>query len=346
MTLAKRIELRPLPMQNLTRPRRDMSPGVREPRAQTPASARADLREGGTWSTWQAHKNTIIFTFVRTALWACSLLPTAWIRALGQIAGVAAHACLPRLRQQTRRHIALGMPELAAPERDALAKRNLSRLGRTFAEMILSVLERRPPIPTFAAGHAERLHQALTHGRGVILISAHLGNWEAVARAIVAAGVPLVAVGREPYDPRLMPLYARSRAGIPMIYRGATTAPIQMIRVLRSGRVLGIPMDLNARVKSVEAPFLAYKAATPVGPATLALRTGAIIAVVTLTRDANALGGDGASAAEAITCTLIDHAHMTPGRESELALTTRINAELSLRIRTMPDGWLWPHARR
>jgi KDO2-lipid IV(A) lauroyltransferase len=174
----------------------------------------------------------------------------------------------------------------------------------------------------------------------VVLASGHLGPWERVAATLVARGVPFVAVAREAYDPRLTPLYERLRGGrgVPTIYRGSPGAAAGLLRALRRGRVLGVPMDLASRVPSVEAPFLGALAPTPVGPARLALRTGAAVVVGVPTPSPS-----GRSLELAIT--RIESRALTATLEGERLLTTRINDVLSDRIRAMPEGWVWMHPR-
>ena len=76
--------------------------------------------------------------------------------------------------------------------------------------------------------------------------SAHLGPWERVAASIVSSGVPLIAVARESYNPRFSALFERIRyrAGVRVIWRGRPGAAARILRALRRGEVLGIPMDI------------------------------------------------------------------------------------------------------
>lgn len=154
-----------------------------------------------------------------------------------------------------------------------------------------------------------------------------------MAASLVAAGIPLTVVAREPYDPRLATVYARLRAerGVRTVYRGAGGAGVALVRVLRRGGVLGIPMDLASRVTSIDVPFLGIPAPTPVGPARLAVRTGAAVVVGTVAR-----GADGT-----LGLSFVRIAETAEERE----LTARINAELSARIRAMPEAWPWMHRR-
>jgi lauroyl/myristoyl acyltransferase len=95
-------------------------------------------------------------------------------------------------------------------------------------------------------------------------------------------------------------------------------------------------MDLASRVVSLEVPFLGIAAPTPVGPARLALRTGAVVVVGT----AAPLGSDPESAGK-LGLSFVRIAASSDEQE----LTERINAELSARIRALPEAWPWMHRR-
>ena len=231
-------------------------------------------------------------------------------------------------------NVARAMPEMDARARGPFVRRVYRELGALLGETVASLDRRRslPPLP-FLPGARECLEAAIAEGRGVVFASAHLGPWERVASSLVAAGIPLTVVAREPYDPRLASIYdaLRSRRGVRTIYRGATGAGIALVRVLRRGHVLGVPMDLASRVESVDVPFLGSPAPTPVGPARLALRTGAAVVVGTAARAPDGTLG-------------IAFERIEPS-SSERELTARINAELSRRIRAMPEAWVWMHRR-
>lgn len=110
-----------------------------------------------------------------------------------------------------------------------------------------------------------------------------------------------------------------------------------MLRILRRGEVLGIPMDLRSRVPSLDVPFFGIPAPTPTGPARLALRTGASVVVATA---APAAGGLVLAVSKIVTDDL-DPKDWT----SIPTLTARLNDELTARIRALPDRWPWMHDR-
>jgi len=73
-----------------------------------------------------------------------------------------------------------------------------------------------------------------------------------------------------------------------------------------------------------------------VGPARIALRTGARVVVGTAASTAHSMR---------ITATAIGTDDLRADASGELTLTERINAELSRRILAMPRGWVWMHPR-
>lgn len=296
-----------------------------------------DVREGGQWSALQRSKNDAIYACVVTALAMAERLPARATRAAGRCLGLLAWALVPNLRRIALANVARALgAEVPARERPAFVRRVYLELGSLLGDAVARLDPRRPldPIP-FLHGARECLDAAIAEGRGVVFASAHLGPWERVAASLVHAGVPLTVVAREPYDPRLRRVYERLREarGVRTVYRGSDGAGVALVRVLRRGGVLGIPMDLTSRVPSVDVPFLGENAPTPVGPARLALRTGAAVVVGTI-----APSSDGADAV-GLSFTRID------ASGPEQALLERINAELSARIRAVPEAWPWMHRR-
>jgi KDO2-lipid IV(A) lauroyltransferase len=303
-------------------------------------AAEHDLREGGEWTRTQTLKNDVLWASARGAIAALGALPASWLRPLGRGVGALAYVLFGAARRTAHANLALAFPELDARERGRLVRRAYDALGACLGETVGLLRESAPAPPLLLdAPSLEALAGAHAEGRGVLFASAHLGPWERVAGALVAAGLPLTTIARDAYDPRFTLLYERIRArqGVRTIYRGAPGAAARIVRTLKGGGVLGVPMDLRTRVTSIDAPFLGHLAATPVGPARLALRTGAAVVVGTSARAAN---GD-----FCVTATRIAVSDLDRSADAERALTTRINDELSARIRALPDGWVWMHPR-
>jgi KDO2-lipid IV(A) lauroyltransferase len=299
-----------------------------------------DLREGGSWTPLQRVKNDAVWALACVALAGTRLLPLSAMRLLGRTLGAAAHLLARGPRRTALENVARAFPELGDREQRALVRRSFSTLGELLGETVAALRPDRGPAALEVPEEARAvLARAQAEGRGVLFPSAHLGPWERVASSLVAAGVPLVTLARESYDPRFSRLYDRLRGahGVGVVWRSSPGAAARILRTLRAGRVLGVPMDLRSRVTTCDAPFLGHMAPTAVGPARIALRTGAPVVVGTA---APREGGGWR-----VTATRVETGDLGAGAGDAEELTARINGELSRRIRAMPEGWVWMHDR-
>jgi Kdo2-lipid IVA lauroyltransferase/acyltransferase len=299
-------------------------------------TAIADVREGGRWGTAQRAKNDALWLLASSSLAVAERLPPSVLRVAGVLLGVLTHAVLPGARRVARANVARVFPELGPTAQRDLVRRAYRALGAHLGEAVATLAPARALSPLPLAD--EHLGEARREGRGVLFVSAHLGPWERVAASLVAAGCPLTVVAREAYDPRLTRIYERLRGGrgVRIIWRGSPGAAAGLLRTLRRGDVVGIPMDLASRVPSIDVPFLGTPAPTPVGPARLALRTGAAVVVGSVAPSDGGL---------VVTTSRIVTSDLGPGAEGERLLSTRINDALSRRIRALPESWIWMHPR-
>ncbi len=304
----------------------------------------ADVREGGRWSLAQRTKNDALVGLVSAAL-LIGRLPTPLLVALGKLLGRAVHALSPKLRSLAETQLAQAFPTREACDARALARASFVALGGELGAA-LSMTRSPPPLLPFPAAERAKLDAAIAGGRGVVLASAHLGPFERVA-ATLDETFPdrFVVVGRESYDPRLMEVYRRLRR-YETVYRGAPGAGVRMMRVLRRGAVLGIPMDLKTRAPSVLVPFLGAHSPTALGPARLALRSGAAVVVATVEPGSGVANERDASSTLAVGVTRIATGDLVGSTEGVTELTARINAELGRRIAALPTLWPWMHRRR
>ena len=305
-----------------------------------------DVREGGRWTLAQRAKNDFLWLLASVAIAATSRLSPRALHVAGIALGGLAHRLIPSARHIAVANVAVAFPELDLQARRALVARTYRTLGGYLGDAVAMLDPSRPvaSLP-FAAGARETLDVAIAERRGVVVASAHLGPWERVAATLIDCEVPFTAVAREAYDPRLTRLYDRLRGGrgLPTIYRGAAGAAAALLRTLRRGNVLGIPMDLASRVPSIDVPFLGRVAPTPVGPARLALRTGAavVVGVPAPTGRSNSVAPERLE----LTVTRVETHDLEATPEGERALTERINNVLSASIRALPEAWVWMHPR-
>jgi KDO2-lipid IV(A) lauroyltransferase len=295
---------------------------------------------GQPWRARQRVKNDLLYWLISVALLLARLLPLRALRAAGVVVGRIAYVLLGRARRIALANVARVYPRMTAEERTNFVRRCFDTHGAWLGEAV-ALLRPGVGLPALRiSAHARSLFaEAHAAKQAVIFASGHLGPWELVAASLVAARIPLVTLARESYDPRLTRLYERLRArhGVRVIWRDRPGSVARIVRTLRTGGVLGVPMDLKARVPSCDAVFLGSAAPTAVGPARLALRARACVLVGTI-----APADDGGVE---VTATSIETADLQTDDDGAHVLTGRINAELSRRILAMPHAWVWMHER-
>ena len=178
-------------------------------------------------------------------------------------------------RRTVREHLLQAFPGESEAWRRRLARASFRNLGReSLATFLLGRMSPEDVLERTEVMGIPALEEALRKGKGVIVLSAHFGNWEIAGASVALRGYPLDAVvqhQRNPlFDVELNE--TRKRFGVRVIFRNEATK--QVLRSLRDGRIVGILADQNVRRGGVFVDFFGKKAATARGAAIFALRTG------------------------------------------------------------------------
>lgn len=185
----------------------------------------------------------------------------------------------------------------------------------------------------------ENLVSALSRGKGVILLTAHFGNWEYTAAAVALKGYPMNAIGAEQRDPRITELVVslRSACGVKTMSKGFDLK--SAIRCLREGQILGILLDQDFGDNGIVLPFLGIPASTPFGPVKMAEKIGsAVVPTFIIRRD------DGRSHDLYILPPLDEAGGLSFGEDVEASLGL-CNDTLGEWIRRYPGQWMWLYPR-
>ncbi len=167
------------------------------------------------------------------------------------------------------------------------------RVFACFARCFAETMEFYGPRPRrFRIDEPERNHvaDALERGRGVILATAHVGNWDISGRALHATGRPVhLVMGREPNETtQEYARRSREQAGVRVIYTDSSVfSAFNMIRALRRNEILAIQIDRSNGGSDSARPieFFGGRAPFQEGPFHLARLSGApVVPVVTLRR--------------------------------------------------------------
>lgn len=132
----------------------------------------------------------------------------------------------------------------------------------------------------------EYLTTPLAQGKGVIVLTGHLGNWEFGGAAMAVRGIPLDAVAKRQKNPAFNARInqVREQAGMRVVERNRASTRI-LLASLRAGRAIALVADQNVREGGVFVDFFGTPASTARGPDLLAKRTGAAVVFTTAIRE-------------------------------------------------------------
>lgn len=285
-------------------------------------------------------RHRLEYLFLRAVAGLVRVLPEPLALAIGSGLGWLAGSGLRIRRRVVDRNLERAFPDRprAARRRIAAASyRHLGREGVAFLRMTAlapgEVRER-----TRVEG-MEALRAALAEGRGVLLLTGHVGNWEVGGAALAARGVPLDVVARRQKNPLFERnlTSARERLGMRVVYRHEGARPI--LGALRGGRAVALVADQNVREGGVFVDFFGTPAATIRGPALMARRTGARVLL------GMALREPGGRARYRVLLRPLDVPSTGDAQRDDHALLTAYVAGLEEAVRQVPEQYFWPHRR-
>ncbi|MGD8866038.1 MAG: lysophospholipid acyltransferase family protein [Gemmatimonadales bacterium] len=183
----------------------------------------------------------------------------------------------------------------------------------------------------------EEMEAAVARGRGVVVASAHFGNWEFAGSTLAASGWPVDAVMQRLGNRHLNRYVEHMRGKLGMGLIDRVGAWDRLTESLAAGRVVAFVADQDARHRGVFVPFFGRPASTHKAPALLALRTGAPFFV----------GGVHRIGRQQYHAWLVrlDPVDGLGTREQIIDLTRRWLAEVELRVRLFPEQYFWHHRR-
>jgi KDO2-lipid IV(A) lauroyltransferase len=212
---------------------------------------------------------------IRGSAAALRLLSFERAGAIGERIGMLGYKPLGIRRAVVERQVAAAFPGLSEPEVARIARASYASLGRTTIETAL--------LPTYSREQVldlveqvtgwELVERAREQGRGFMIVTGHLGNWELGGSYVAARGVPLEAVARRMENPLFDHYLTETRRSIGMTVIHDADAVRRVPRALREQHSVAFLIDQGAvGLASTWVPFFGRYAKTPRGPAVFALR--------------------------------------------------------------------------
>jgi KDO2-lipid IV(A) lauroyltransferase len=198
-------------------------------------------------------------------------IPASWDDGLARV--------LARLTPSSRQAAARANASMLFPGADAddLARSATRSYARFLIEYLRELGRADDPVRNpLTVGPGVR--EALDSGRGLVMCTAHVGNWELGARTLARLGRPIKVIAEPQYARawRDTILASKQSAGIEIVAPGVS--PRALIRALSEGAVIGLLVDGAGYTQGRATHLAGHTITLPSGPARLAALSGAVLA--------------------------------------------------------------------
>ncbi len=281
------------------------------------------------------------FVLVWAAVKLLSLPPRNIARSIGASIGRLALLLTPRLAGVGDQNLRLAFPEKSAAERQQILRRLYRNLGWLLAEFCQ--MPRYTPEDTRSFIRYEGLEHYLAardEGKGVLILTGHLGAWELSSFYHSLMGYPMSIVIRRLDNPLVDSLVNQIRClhGNQVLHKDDFARGL--LASMRRGETVGILMDTNMTPPQGSfVDFFGHSACTGTGLARIAMKTGARVLPGFLLWEEAAqqyVLRFGAPLCVAAT------GDVEADAVANTALFTRVIEDY---VRQYPDQWLWVHRR-
>jgi len=186
----------------------------------------------------------------------------------------------------------------------------------------------------------ERLGEVLKKGKGVIIASAHIGNWELAGAIVAKLGYKLNVIALDHNNKLVNSVFVGQRASMGIKVISIGIALKECFRALKRNEMLAVLGDRDFSAHGIHVTFFGKETLVPKGPATFCVRTGAAIVPCFLVRNAD----------DTFTISFEDEVACKPTGDSEgdiRSITERLSGVIEGYIRRYPDQWylfrrVWP----
>lgn len=279
-------------------------------------------------TAWQYHA-------LKSFSWIICLLPYPIVLAIGKLLGKLYYWLATKQRRRALAQIQQSL-QLSEAEAGPIIEQLFINIGQIVVEVMYTPRLSPDNIAEYITMENEQyVAEVLGQGRGVVFLTAHVGNWEWLGAAMAFAGFPMTSViKRQPNEQhtRLLNEF-RSMVGIELFARGGSEM-LGAARALKKGKVLGFLSDQDGGKNGLRMPFLGKMASTPQGAAVFAQKFNAPIVPGFIIRKPD--GGHKV-------CFYPPLYYEDTGDEEQdiYHLTERYTKMIETIIREHPDQWLW-----
>lgn len=234
---------------------------------------------------------------------------------------------------RVRKNLALVWPDLPQDRVEALVRAVPANAGRTLIEQFSPAEFKAVVADTPVSGPGlAALFAARAAGKGVVLVSGHIGNYD-VVRAVLAAQGHAVGGLFKPLSNRYFDPYYRDtidKISTPAFAKGRRGLA-GMVQHLRAGGLIGMLIDQH-QIRAPQLRFFGHPARTALSAAELALKYDTLLVPCYAIRQPDGMHFE-----------LVVEDPVAPGTPE--AMTQALNDSLEARVRQHPEQYFWIHRR-
>ena len=262
-------------------------------------------------------------------------IPRRLIINSGRLLGLLFYSLAIPHRRLVRRNLQFCYPEWSQKEIRELSRRIFMNFGITLLEMFQSsFMSPEEVLSSIRVEGEEKFLNAIKGNQGVVIVSAHMGNWEVGLHFTNYYGKAMLGVAARTRFGWADVLLSRSRNRLGNMIIDKKGALPKMTEGLRRGEVIGMLIDQSRRKHGVEVRFFGRKATASPAPALLALRCKSLVLPAFSVR-----GTDGE-----LTIQVKKPFEMT--RTGDLRHDIQSNTQRMIdvveeMVRKYPDQWFW-----
>ena len=216
-------------------------------------------------------------------------------------------------------------------------KNTFYKLSATFMEVLyLPRLNKNNIRGLVSIDKPEAVWELLQKGKGGVILTCHMDNWEWLGAALSLNGFPISAVEKPQPNRRVSQFMNELRTGVGQeIFSRGTNEILGCARAMKKGRLLGLIADQDGGYRGIFVPFFKKMAATPTGPIYFARKFKAPIISIFIERRESGYGHN-------VKVQPPIYYEDTGDREADDYNTLlKVNQVIEEAIRANPDNWLW-----
>jgi KDO2-lipid IV(A) lauroyltransferase len=275
---------------------------------------------------------------LRFALGLSATVPLPIAQALGRSLGLLFFLVAPRQRRRAIKNLSWCFPELSRADVRGMARRVFRNIGMNQLEMLRWMGGRSAELDQrIVVTGLEHVEQGLAHGAGLIVLTAHVGNWDLLA-LWAASRWPLTIISKDIKNSVLNTFWMERRRQEGLRIVGARNSYRACLAVLRRREMLGFVLDQNmTRQDGIFVEFFGRAACTTPGLAILSAHARAPVMPAFMLRR-----GDGRHEVRILPLLEPPEAR-TP--EAVAAATQQYTRIIETVVREHADQWIWMHRR-